>query len=103
MNVRAYYATLVSNYIYSDEAYEVLNGYVASAIDAINAATSVDEVEIAFTEFQINVDEVERTEKTPSKTDKKNGCGSVVGSGLAMSGVALAAAAIVVARKKKED
>ena len=84
---------------YTEEAMGIISGYVAAAMDALDKATTANEIEIIVTEFQMNVDDVEKIEK-PSK---KSGCGSMVGSGLAMSGVALAAAAIVTARKKKED
>ena len=96
--IKNFYDTLDFD-AYEEDALGLINGYVAMAMDAIDKATTADEIEIIITEFQMNVDDVEKIEK-PSK---KSGCGSMVGSGLAMSGVALAAAAIVTARKKKED
>lgn len=96
--VQAYYNALEFD-LYTDEAMEVINSYVAAALADIDKATDADAIEIIITEYQMSVDEVEKIEKST----KKSGCGSMVGSGLAMSGVALAAVAIVTARKKKED
>jgi hypothetical protein len=114
--VQAYYGALNFD-LYSAEASAMLNGYVATAISTIESATTKADIDAAVAQFKANVDSVEKVSTdtpsndstsqndTSSATDstKKKGCGSVVGSSVALSGIGLAAAAIVALRKKEDN
>ena len=112
----AYYEAI--NYdAYSDEANAEISGYVATAEDAINAATTKEAMDAAIATCKASIEAVEKlptadtpaddstsdTTSTDAPTEEKKGCMSVVGSGLAVSVTALAAAAVVTLGKKKED
>ena len=105
--VKAYYAMLITQYEYSDEASGILVDYVASAKSAIESAATAEETQAAVTQFKANADAVEGTliggdsaQESTSSGKKKSGCGSFVGLS---AGVAMAAAAAAVLFKKKED
>ena len=102
-DVQAYYNGL-DHSLYSEEAETQLSGYVSAAMSALNGATTAEELNTIVAQFKANVDSVAKIQSsTPSTSEEKSGCGSVIGSGLAVSGLAVAAAAVALALKKKED
>ena len=108
--VKEYYEALDLSQ-YSKEAKATLNSYVSSARTAIDAATTKEAIDKIVKDFKANVDSVEKNvedqqqEETSSSAEQtqSSGCFGVVGSACAVSGIGLAAAAIVALRKKKEN
>ena len=92
----SYYASINLD-LYSDDGAAEISGYVAAAIAAIESATNADEINAAVAQLKTNVSGVAKIAGGEEK--EKSGCGSVVGGGLA----ALAAAAVAMLFKKKED
>ena len=111
--VRAYYGAL-DHSKYDDEAETVISGYVAEVMAAIADATTAEEAQAAVAAFKAKVEAVDTNQpsgdnsadnsedNSQSSNEEKKGCGSVVDGGL-LAGVTLAAAAVAVLRKKKED
>ena len=105
--VRAYY-NAIDHDLYSEEAEEIISGYIAEVMAAIDSATTNEELDAAIAQFKANVESVETlkpTEDSGSSTgkDKKSsGCGSSLALGGVSASVALAAA-VAMLLKKKED
>jgi hypothetical protein len=113
--VQAYYSALNFE-LYSAEANATLSGYVATAMSAIETAETKEAIDAAVAQFKADVDSVEKlpnVQPEDSSTSNDNssvdssvankGCNSVVGSGAVLSGIGLAAAAIVALRKKEDN
>ena len=111
--VKEYYEALDLSK-YSKEAKATLSGYVASARSEIDKATTKEAIDKIVKDFKSKVDSVEKNvedkqednnEETSSSAaqTQSSGCFGVVGSACAVSGIGLAAAAIVALRKKKEN
>ena len=83
---------------YSDEANATLTSYVTQAKSAIDAATTIADVESIVSTFKADVDAVEKV-----KADNNGkGCGASVASGMATLVPVLALAVCMIIRKKRE-
>ena len=107
--IQEYYGALDFD-LYTEEAQETINGYVRAALDAINNATTIEEMQSAVAEFIANVESVEKIpQDKPQESEKeqgssKGGCGSSIGAGIITCLTpALALAVARIARKKEED
>ena len=97
--INAYYGALNFEE-YSDEANATLTQYVTEAKAAVDAATSVADVESIVATFKADVDAVEKTQ--PSTKPSKGGCGASVASGMVTLVPVLALAVCMIIRKKRE-
>jgi hypothetical protein len=97
--VRAY-ASAIDYNLYSEEAADTINGYIAAANKAIDEAKDEGAIKAAVAQFKANVESVE---KLSVNEEPSSGCGSFITSGLAASMALTAAVGAVVLRKKKED
>ncbi|MBQ8429907.1 MAG: hypothetical protein IJX30_07435 [Clostridia bacterium] len=112
--VRAYY-NAIDHDLYSEEAEEIISGYVAEVMAAIDNATNNEELDEAIAQFKTKVESVETLKpvedssssnsSSSSSADEKNktfGCFSSLALGGVSASVALAAA-VTMLLKKKED
>ena len=99
--VRAYYNALDTS-LYGDDANAQLTACVTEANAAIDAATTIEEVNAAVAEFKAKIDAVEKlpTEDN-SSSNASGGCVGNAGSGLVMIPL-FALAVCMIIRKRKE-
>jgi hypothetical protein len=114
--VQAYYSALDFK-LYSSEENATLTGYLQTALATIESATAKEDIDGAVAQFKASVDSMKKTSTDDSasqddtvaeediltKIKKMVGCESVVGSSVALSGIGLAAAAVVALRKKEDN
>ena len=101
------YASAIDYSLYSDEAMEEINGYVMAALDAVDAATQIEEFATIVSTMKTNIEGVEKIANDSSSGSSSSvnsgsagGCNSVVGM---VSGVTLLAVATAVGLRKKKD
>ena len=105
--VRAYYNT-IDHDLYSEEAEEIISGYMAEVMAAIDSATTNAELDAAIAQFKTKVESVETlkpagdNDSSTEESDTSFGCGSSLALGGVSASVALAAA-VAMLLKKKED
>ena len=105
--VRAYYNT-IDHDLYSEEAEEIISGYMAEVMAAIDSATTNEELDAAIAQFKTKVESVETlkpagdNDSSTDASDTSSGCGSSLALGGVSASVALAAA-VAMLLKKKED
>ena len=105
--VRAYYNT-IDHDLYSEEAEEIISGYMAEVMAAIDSATTNAELDAAIAQFKTKVESVETlkpagdNDSSADESDTSFGCGSSLALGGVSASVALAAA-VAMLLKKKED
>ena len=104
--VRAYY-NAIDHDLYSEEAEEIISGYIAEVMAAIDSATTNEELDAAIAQFKTKVESVETLKPAgdSGSTDEdktSSGCGSSLALGGVSASVALAAA-VAMLLKKKED
>ena len=109
--VESYYNSLDFD-SYTDDALSTIAEYVATAMAAIDAAETVEEMQSIVDEFKSNVDSVEKITVTPPTSAPETsapvapankGCQSSIGSAVACLMPALAAAVVMISRKKREN
>ena len=102
--VSEYYNSL-DHSLYSDEAEITLGQLVAEALEALDSAVTVEEMASIVAEFKANVDKVAKKTAPVESTapQSKGGCKSSIGGAVACLMPTLAAAVVMISRKKRED
>ena len=91
------YVNAINYEDYTEENAAQVSAYLAAAVDALEEVTTIEGFEAVIAEMMANVESVEKLVK---ETPAKKGCFSSVG---AATGITLAAAAVAMLLKKKED
>ena len=105
--VRAYY-NAIDHDLYSEEAEEIISGYMAEVMAAIDSATTNEELDAAIAQFKTKVESVETLKpagdngSSTGEDKKSSGCGGSLALGGVSASVVLAAA-VAMLLKKKED
>ena len=98
--IQSYYNS-IDRSLYSEEGKTQINGFVKAAKDAVEAATTVAEVDAAIATLKTSVEGVEKVSSGTQDTTSF-GCGASV-SGIAAGMTMLMAAGVALLGKKKED